>query len=166
MRRSRDIGNTNATCACLRRIFPCLSAIGGLTSQSVFSCPTKFPGMHFSIYHLFQYCTMFIFTWYTFYNTLLPSTTPFTTIILQLPSTSFYYVLNNTSQALVAVSSCGHIHISVHVLTSLSLAIACIPLSPSSAFQRATFPHLSPYRAPRAFPLELSPVDTCFLRFP
>jgi hypothetical protein len=76
---------------------------------------TKFPGMHFSIYHLFHYHTMFIFTWYTLIHT---------TITFYHHHTSYHhrvftYVLNKTLQALVAVSSSGHICISVHVLTSL-----------------------------------------------
>jgi hypothetical protein len=130
-----DIGDTCATCARFRRIFPRLSAIGRLTSCSVFPCPTKFPGMHFSIYHLFHYRTMFIDTWYTFFTSLYHTTfyhyhhqqTPITFYHhhhTQLSSTSFYYVLNISSQALVAVSSSGYlcishlISISEHILTS------------------------------------------------
>jgi hypothetical protein len=59
---------------------------------------------------------------------------------------SFYYVLNKSLQTLVAISSSGYIlishaiHTSVRVLTpSLSLTIACIPLSPTSALQHITF---------------------------
>jgi hypothetical protein len=55
---------------------------------------------------------MFIFT--SLY-TLLPL--PSTTILLHT-TTSFYHVLNNTSQALVAVSSSGHIRIAPHAYTS------------------------------------------------
>jgi hypothetical protein len=67
-RRMRDIGDTCATCARFRRTFPRLSAIGRLTSHCVFPCPTKFPGVYFSIYHLFQHRTMFIFTLHSLYT--------------------------------------------------------------------------------------------------
>jgi hypothetical protein len=148
-----------------RRTSPRLSAIGRLTSQCVFPCPTKFPGVYFSIYHLLHYCTMFIFTLhslYTFNTThyLLP---PSTTITYHYQVPHFYHVLNKSSQALVAVSSSGHIRISVYVLTS---RYRSHPAFAQFRFTTRDFPALSPYHALRAFPLELSPVDTCFLRFP
>jgi hypothetical protein len=159
-RHFRDIGDTCATCERFRRTFPRLSAIGRLTSQCVFPCPTKFPGMHFSIYHLFQHRTMFIFTWYTFFTLhhhhLPPS---YTVTIFEF----FYYVLNKSSQTLVAVSSSGYIcishpiRISVHVLTSRYRSHTAFT---QFRFLTRDFPAL------RAFPLELSPVDTRFLRFP
>jgi hypothetical protein len=68
---------------------------------------------------------------------------------------------------LLRIESLHHISrlisISVHVLTSRyrsHTAFAQFRLSTRN------FPVLSPYHALHVFPLELSPVDTCFLRFP
>ena len=154
-RHFRDIGDTSATCARFRRTFPRLSAIGRLTSQCVFPCPTKFPGMHFSIYHLFQHRTMIIFTGYTllhFFTSLYTLHTGPITTIHQLPSPHFYHVLNNTLQALVVVSSSGHIRISVRILMSLSRYHS------HTAFAQFRF-------STRNFPALRAPIAPLFPRF-
>jgi hypothetical protein len=108
-RHKRDIGDTCATCVRLRRIFPRLSALWRLTSWSISHVQPSSQVCISPFIIYFQHRTMFIFT--TLHITLY---TPSTIISLLRV---FYHVLNISSQALVAVSSSGHICIAPHVLT-------------------------------------------------
>jgi hypothetical protein len=125
---------------------------------------------------------MFIFTLHLhldiFHFTLPLNTGPFTiTYHYQVPH--FYHVLNKSSQALAAVSSSGHIRISCLIRISVHVLMSRYHSHTAFAqfrFSTRDFPALRAPIAPlfprfrliarHAFPLELSPVDTSFLRFP
>jgi hypothetical protein len=113
-RHFRDIGDSSATCAHFRRNFPAPKRYRAPDFPLCFPMSNQVPRcvfLHLSFistsYHVYFHL-VHIFT----YHFTLPGT--FYHHHYQLPSPSFYYVLNNTSQALVAVSSSGHIRIAPH----------------------------------------------------